>query len=46
MVGGGVARRGPVVVASVVIWRGEVSGGGRAQAARPRGAVAGLADGG
>lgn len=46
MVGRAVARRGSVVVASVVVWRGEVPGGGRTQAARPRGAIAGLADGG
>jgi len=35
-----------MVIASLVVWRGEVSGGGRAQSARTRGAVAGLADGG
>lgn len=46
MVGGGVTRRGSVVVTSVVIRGREVSGGGRAQAAGPGGAIAGLADSG
>ena len=38
--------RGPVVVTPVVVWWGEVSGGGRAQSAWTRGPVARLSDSG
>lgn len=44
VVGRGVAWRGSVVVASVMVWRGEVSWRGWTQATWPWGAIARLAD--